>query len=342
MFVGSRDALDSNDVWQALDVETGEERWRLVYPATGRLDYGNSPRATPTVSDELVYFFGAFGHLHAVELETGIVLWVRDLASEFVTPRLEWGLAGSPLLIDDKLIVQPGGNDACLVALDSRTGETIWQSIGGKPSYSSLIFLEPFGHRQVVGYDVDSLGGWDLNDGRRLWRVKPKLAGDFNVPTPIPVGGDKVLLTSENNGTRLHVFDEEGKADPNPSQLSDSIVADSHTPVVSEGRLYGVSGGLKCLDVDKELSEVWTLQDEAFMGYASLVATGRTLLVLSDDSELILIEDEGSSAKIVSRLKLSESNDRSLSHPAIADRSLFVRLGKTIARLSLDPAIENE
>lgn len=338
MFVGSRDALDLHDIWQALDAKTGEERWRLVYPAHGRLDYGNSPRATPTVSDDIVYFFGAFGHLHAVEIETGIVLWMRDLASEFVIPRLEWGLVGSPLLIDDKLIVQPGGNVACIVALNSRTGETIWQSTGGKPSYSSLIFMESFGHRQVVGYDVDSLGGWDLNDGRRLWSVKPKLSGDFNVPTPIPVGGDKVLLTSENNGTRLHVFNPEGKAEPVPTYSSDSIISDSHTPVVSEGRIYGVSGGLKCLDVDKDLSEVWTLQDEAFMRYASLVAAGRKLLVLSDDSELLLIEDAGSSPRVLSRLKLSESNDRSLSHPAIADRSLFVRLGKTIARLNLEPA----
>lgn len=76
------------------------------------------------------------------------------------------------------------------------------------------------------------------------------------------------------------------------------------------------------------------------MRYASLMAAGRKLLVLSVDSELLLIEDDRSLPRILSRLKLSESNDRSLSHPATADRSLFVRLGKSIARLNLDSAGE--
>ena len=70
--------------------------------------------------------------------------------------------------------------------------------------------------RQIVGYDKDSLGGWDVKTGERLWRLVPPRSGDFNVPTPVAVHGG-IVVSTENNGTRLYRFDDAGRVIPEPA-----------------------------------------------------------------------------------------------------------------------------
>ena len=77
---------------------------------------------------------------------------------------------------------------------------------------------------QVVGHDAESLAGWDAASGERLWRLVPALEDDFNVPTPVPAGG-RLLVSSENNGTRLYAFDDQGKIVPEPIALNDELAA---------------------------------------------------------------------------------------------------------------------
>ncbi len=79
--------------------QTGSERWGFHYQASGSLDYGNSPRATPIVADQMVFFLGAFGHLTALNLETGEVVWKRTFAKTFkVDDVSKWGVASTPIM----------------------------------------------------------------------------------------------------------------------------------------------------------------------------------------------------------------------------------------------------
>jgi len=105
--------------------------------------------------------------------------------------------------------VAPGAADAALVPLDPATGKEQWRTAGGIAAYASLVVGKLGGVTQLVGYDKESLGGWDLKTGRRLWSVKPEIDGDFNVGTPVVVG-ERLLVSTENNGTRLFQFDKDG------------------------------------------------------------------------------------------------------------------------------------
>ena len=118
-------------------------------------------------------------------------------------------------MVGDSLIVNPGAPEASLVALGLYTGEVIWKTPGGPPGYGSLIVGTFGGVRQIVGYDADSLGGWDPNTGQRLWTLAPEKKGDYNVPTPVNVFG-QLLVATENNGTRLYDFDSQGRILPVP------------------------------------------------------------------------------------------------------------------------------
>jgi outer membrane protein assembly factor BamB len=338
--VGSRDALDAGDMWVALEAGSGQERWRLFYPAEGRLDYGNSPRATPLLVDGVTFLLGALGQLHAVDAATGLPLWQKDLAREFLTPRLEWGITGSPLLVDGKLIVQPGGQAGCTVALDPKTGRVLWKTAGGLPGHASFIAARIAGKLQLVGYDADSLGGWDADDGTRLWSLKPRLSGDFNVPTPIRLDDSRLFVCTENNGARIYQFDQRGVPGDAPVAVNARLCPDSHTPVASGGRVYGVAGGLQCLDATDGLREVWLYEDDALAGYASLIASGRRLLVYTPQAELILLEDAGDSCRLLSRLALDPRAEGVLSHPALVGTKLYLRAGSRLVCIEL--AVAND
>ena len=169
VIVVDRELRDTHDAFLALDAETGNERWSLRYAAEGNLDYGNSPRATPLIHDGHAYLLGAFGRLTCVNLDSGEIVWDIDLLDEYKPEeKVVWGVCSSPLIVDGKLIVNPGAPGASLVALDPATGNEIWKTLGDGPGFASFIVATFGGKRQIVGYDKTSLRGWDPATGQRL------------------------------------------------------------------------------------------------------------------------------------------------------------------------------
>jgi len=333
--VADRDPMDQCDVFRCLDAVDGQQLWQLQYPAPGDLDYGNSPRATPVIHDGMVYLLGAFGDLHCVKLADGRIVWQTNLMQQFEAKLVTWGMCASPLLVDDKLIVNPGAKEASLVALDRLTGKVVWRSAGMPAAYSSFIVGRFGGQRQIVGYDAISLGGWDVATGRRLWSLIPPEGGDFNVPTPIDAGG-KLLVTSENNGTRLYDFERQGKIIPKPVALYKDLAADSSTPLVVDGKVFGCWRQLACLDLNSGLRPLWTAEDEVFEDYVTLIGGPDRILITSARGELLLVGTTGERYELISRLPVFDKNCEVLSHPALGGKRLYIRDASTICCIALE------
>lgn len=335
VIVADRDPADRVDIFRCFNAD-GTERWTLRYPSPGNLDYGNSSRATPLIHSDLVYLSGAQGHFHAVELATGKIRWKKHFARDFNGPeKLSWGFCSSPLVADGRLILNPGGAQTSLVALEPSTGELLWKSPGRPPGHSSLVQAELGGRKQLVGYDDESLGGWDVATGKRLWTLKPKRSGDFNVPTPI-VWGDKLVVATENNGARIYGFDAEGLIISEPLATNDRLLPDCQSPVLTHDRLIGVCDGLVCFDAARKLAEIWHSDDEDFREYASLIGSPERLLITTLKGRLILINVRPDRFEKVSELQLFEDEAGLYSHPAIVGRRIYVRGSKSLICLPLD------
>jgi ABC-type phosphate/phosphonate transport system substrate-binding protein/outer membrane protein assembly factor BamB len=342
VMLGDRDVSNTLDEFRCYAAADGRMLWTHRYPAPGQLDFDNTPRATPLVYDGHAIFLGAFGDLSCVELRTGLVAWQMNIVRLFEgDPELVWGTCSSPLVVDGKLIVNPGGPEASLVALDPLTGQLLWQTPGDYHAYSSFIVATLGGARQLVGYDRTTLGGWDIASGRRLWTLKPPHQGDFNVPTPVAVGG-QLLVTTENNGTRLYRFDDAGHIVAEPVATNDELGPDTSSPAVVGQRAFCVHGQFYCLDLTNGLATLWAGEDDALGDYSPLLVSEDRALAIGRGGELLLVDATSDLFRVVSRLHLFTDSDvreaELLSHPAIVGTRLYLRGEKELVCVELDPA----
>lgn len=337
VIVADRDALDSQDIFRCLRAEDGEEVWTVRVVAAGRLDYGNSARATPLISGDLVFLYNAFGKLVCVNLDTGDEVWRKDVLAEFGGKDRDnhWGTTSSPLVVDGKLIVNPGGPEASVVALKPETGEVIWKTPGDHAAFGSLIVATLGGKRQLVGHDRRGLCGWEIETGKQLWRIVPPLESDFNVPTPIQVG-ERLFVTTENNCSRLYAFNADGSVVAEPTAVNDQLAPDTHTPVITGNRVVGIWDGLFCLDT-ADLKTLWSGSDDAFNDYAAIVASENRALVISKYGELLMFDPAAAEFKLISRQKSAFDDDPGVfSHPAFVGRKMFLRGSQEIVCLDLE------
>lgn len=334
LLLAERDFAEEHDLYRCLSATNGELLWVAQFPAHGKLDYGQSPRATPVIRAGKAYLLGAFGDLRCVNVCNGELVWQRNLPSEFNAHLPTWGMCSTPLLIEDELIVNPGATNASLVALDCTTGHTRWSAPGSPAAYSSFICTDFGGHRQIVGYDRDSLGGWDVKNGTRLWRLVPPLAGDFNVPTPIALDNG-VIVATENNGTRFYHFDATGRIVSRPAAEFRDLSPTTATPVVTCGRVFGIHLGLHCLDVQNGLKAVW--HDETSLDeHGTLLADDQRVLLITFGGELILLDARTPNCTIVSRMRLFDDEIELYSHPALVGSRLYARAGSSVVCVDLN------
>jgi outer membrane protein assembly factor BamB/ABC-type phosphate/phosphonate transport system substrate-binding protein len=334
VILAERDFADEKDLYRCLDANNGELLWLAQFSAPGKLDYGQSPRATPVIHAGKAYLLGAFGDLRCVNLNDGKLIWQRHLPREFKAQLPTWGMCCTPLIIDDELVVNPGSTNASLVALDLATGRTLWTSPGSAAAYSAFICGDFGGRRQIVGYDRQSLGGWDVKTGQRLWKLVPPVEGDFNVPTPIAVDGG-ILVSTENNGTRLYRFDNSGRIVSKPAAEFRDLAPNTATPVVTHDRVFGASSGLHCLDIRNGLKELWHTDVESLGEHASFIADNERVLVLTYGGELLLLDARADTCSIISRMRLFDDDVELYSHPALVGQRLYARGGSSVVCVDL-------
>ena len=170
-----------------LHAASGAPLWEHRYDASyTKIDYPKGPRCTPTVHDERVYALGAAGHLHCLDADTGEVLWRHDLVAEAKAQIPMWGLAASPVIEKDLVIVHAGLADGgCYSAYDRRTGEEVWRSGDDPAGYGTPIVVDHAGIRLMIGWNPEHIVGINAANGKLLWKVPYKVTYGVSMATPI-------------------------------------------------------------------------------------------------------------------------------------------------------------
>jgi outer membrane protein assembly factor BamB len=145
------------------------------------------------------------------------------------------------------------------------------------------------------------------------------------------------LDSTENNGTRMYRFTQDGQADPQPAATHAELNPDTQSPVIIGGRLFGAVGRLYCLDLDQGLKTRWTGDDKSLLGQVSLIAGKKHLLIGTESGELLLDDGRADRFQVISRLSPWADKTGLSSHPTLVDRVLYLRGSNEIISLSLEP-----
>ena len=272
------------------DVGTG----RLLWSHRDGARYDNpiggiGPRATPTVVGNQVFTLGSTGRLNALELATGKVQWTHDLVAETGAKIPDWGYAGSPLVLEGRVIVSAGGKaKQSLLAFRADTGERLWAAGDAEAGYGSPFVATLAGRRQILAYNHRRITAHDAADGTVLWEY-PWGVGYPHVAVPVVVGPDRVVF-SAGYGVGSELLEiKRGAGESFVAERvwrSLKLKAKFANPVARDGFVYGLDDGMFTgLDL-KDGAQQWK---EGRHGHGQGLLVGDLFLLMSEGGELILL-----------------------------------------------------
>ena len=325
----------------ALDKKTGEIVWeRVAYqgvPKEKRHIKATYANASPATNGEyVVAFFGSQG-LYAFTAD-GTLAWKKDLGrldvGAYDAPDYEWGPASSPVIFENKVIVQVDtqGEDY-LLALDLGSGETVWKTERDElPSWGTPTVCRSDGRVELVTNGSNFIRGYDPAGGKELWR----LGGSSQITAPTPVCEEGVIVVVNGRRPEKPVFvlrpGAEGDITLGEGQTSSASVVWSvegrgsymPTPLVYRGHLYVLQnqGILDCYDLETG-GEVYRQRlshgGSGFSG--SPVAADGVLYLPGEDGDVFAVK-AGSEFELLSRSSLGELL---MSSPALSDGMMYLR-----------------
>jgi outer membrane protein assembly factor BamB len=337
------------------DASSGQPLWQHRYAAPYSIQYTAGPRASVTVDGPVAYAVGAMGHLHALDTGSGKVLWQRDLNSQYDISMPIWGIAASPLIYDNLLIQQVGGTQgACVVAFEKSTGTEVWRALNDRAAYSSPVIVRQAGEDVLVCWTGDSLSGLLPRTGRVVWsHSMPPSRMPIGIATP-SVADDLVYVSSFYDGSlliRLHpdrlasevVWRKVGRDE----QHTEALHAMIGTPLIADGYIYGVDsyGEFRCLEALTG-NRVWESQaavPKARWATVHMVRHEDKVWMFNERGELLITQLSPQGLQIRARCQLIEPTTAQLAqrggvvwtHPAFAERSIFVRNDNRLIKASL-------
>jgi outer membrane protein assembly factor BamB len=307
----------------ALDAGTGKELWRTRIGRRYENNRGDGPRGAPTVDGARVYALGGNGDLACVEAATGKVIWQVNLLSRFSAGNISWGISESPLVLEDRVLVNAVGREGSLVALGKNDGATLWASESDEAGYSSAVVANIRGVRQAVFFTGERVLGVRVDSGAVLWSYRRVANRTANVATPI-VRGDFVFVSSDY-GTGCALLEIQGDASGMSARevyFHQDMKNHHSSSVLVDDTLFGFSSSiLTALD----FATGKTLWRDRSVGKGSLVVADGRLYLFSENGVAGLAEATRAGYRESGRFEIRTTGSPTWSHPVVASKRLYLR-----------------
>jgi outer membrane protein assembly factor BamB len=327
------------DVVRCLSLDDGRDIWRYSYPVDIKRNHGMS-RTVPAVTNGLLVALGPKCHVTALDPVTGERRWGLDLVREYGTTVPPWYAGQCPLIDGGRVILAPGGT-VLLLAVDGMTGTPVWSTPnprGWKMTHSSIMPVVLGGRRQYVYCASDGVVAVSPEDGSVLWSSSEWKISIANIPTPVVVGTDRLLLAGGYNAGAV-LMEIQSVATGWMARVVSRFPAtafgsDQQTPIRYNESVYGVrpGGELVCLDLDGKLR--WTSGAENRYGIGPYVVAGDRLLVMNDMGRLTMVRASPNGFERMAEAQVLQGHD-SWGPMAVAGDRLIVRDLTTLTCLDM-------
>lgn len=306
------------------DLQSGKIRWQ--HRDVARFEAiiaGIGPRATPTIDGDRVYTLGATGILNCLNLNDGSLVWQKNILQENNAKLKEWGTAGSPLILDEKVVVSAGGpNNQSLIAYNKKTGEGLWANGSDRAGYSSPMFATIADLPQILIFNWEHVAAHDPETGEILWEF-PWSGDTQRVAQPVVLPEDRVFITTGYGvGSKLIKITrtENGRLEVTQLWKSNRMKA-KFTNVIPYGEfIFGLDDGiLACIDL-KDGKRRWK---RGRYGHGQMILVDDLLLITTESGEVVLVEPSQDKHQEIARFAAIEG--KTWNNPALAGPYLLVR-----------------
>lgn len=331
--------FDTTDYLTAMDMN-GNFKWQVPFGRSWLHDPPDT-RTTPTVEENRVYVISGTGQLVCFDTASGKEIWAVDVDKDYKSEWHRWGVAESPLIVDDKVFCTPGGNETSLVAFDKMTGKLIWKtrSVGGQRSYVSPILYEYNSLRLILAqtsttfFVVDPLNGEVQCTYEFYLKSKdPRPSGAILANTPI-YKNDEIYITGGYNLPSVMLkLAADGKS-LTEKWVDNTLDNHHHGVIVVDGYIYGSNwihnnkGNWVCLNWDTgnvEYEAEWNSKGNI------IYADGMLYLYEEKSGHVGLAKADPEKFEVVSQFKITEGEGQHWAHPVIHEGKLYIRHGDVL------------
>jgi outer membrane protein assembly factor BamB len=304
----------------AYDAASGKRLWERAHGTRFSNDRGDGPRATPTIDGNRVYAFGASGDLSALDAASGEPFWRVNVLKQYRGSNIQWGLSESPLVLEDRILVNAGGT---IVALKKTDGKSIWTSQGDEAGYSSAIAHKVGNVTEAIYFTSTRVVGVDVNSGQQLWSYAKVANRTANIATPI-VRGNRVFVSSDyGTGSALLELAAAGNNVSAKEVYFTRQMKNHHASSILVGDyLYGFDSMI-LTSMKFDTGEVaWQNRS---VGKGSLTFADDRLYLYSENGVVGLAEASPTGYREHGRFELKTGRLPTWSHPVVSGGKLFLR-----------------
>jgi hypothetical protein len=281
-------------------------------------------RSTPTYDNGDLYIMTGLGLLGCYDAKTGNTIWQRDIKKEFKPLKMRWAFTESILIVDDLLIVTPGGEKHFMAALNKEDGKTVWKSgFFGPAHYTSPIYAAHVGVPMIINGGGNGIIGVHAKTGKILWVNNHAKGNMANVPTPSYQDGYVFWAAGYGKGgicLKLTAMGQKVKA--KVAWKSKDIETQYGGWIIHEGHIYGNCGyQWSCVEL-KTGKTIW--QAKGVRKGSIAFADGMLYLYSMEKGQTILAPATTKGLKITGEFNVS-GRGWSRAHPVITGGRMYLR-----------------
>ncbi len=326
------------EVVVAYDTGTGREIWTNGWDAKfTEYHSDDGPRSTPTYDDGKIYALGATGEFRCLNAADGAVIWAKNIATDNgANAPPDYGLAASPLIVDEKIILQPNAfKGYSVVCYDKRDGKRIWNSLDITIGYATPTLVTVGGERQVLVCGRPYIFGLRLEDGAERWRYLWHIIDNERpITQPIVLGSDRFLVSAAYM-TGCAVFEVNRTNDNFEAHelwRNRNLKTKFASAVLWQGYVYGLDEDiLVCLDA-RTGERKWK---DGRYGYGQILLASGHLIIQCANGDLALVKASPECWTEMARFPALRG--KTWNYPAIGGGKLLVRNGAEMACFEISP-----
>lgn len=332
---------DAKDFLSAIGMD-GKIRWQVAYGDSWKESFPDT-RCTPTVDGSRVYVLSGTGRLACIDAVDGREIWSAAVDADFKSRWHDWGVAESPLVVDNLVICTPAGKKACVVAYDKVTGKLAWQtgSFEGQRSYASPALYNWNNIRYIIAATTTELIAVVPETGEVAWSFKHWQAdreperdmGQIYTNTALISENGIFLTRGYNYPCMMLSVSPDGKS-VTEKWIDNTLDSHHHGAVVTGGFLYGSNwisngkGNWVCLDWNTgEVKWETTWNNKGPI----ILADGMLYLQDEKNGNVALVKPDPTKFDLVSSFKLDKGTGPYWAHPSIYSGKLLVRHGDVLS-----------